>query len=255
MDKSTENKNNEWFKDQMFWDKFAPFMFYQKRMEKSSEEVGNIIDLLDIQTSDKILDLCCGKGRHSLELARRGYYVDGVDLTRSYLNEAEKQKKEEKLDKVNFICSDMRDFSKPNTYDIALNMYTSIGYFGEVADDKKALENIYTSLKTGGKVIIETMGREILTRIFLKNNWVEMDGMFFLQERTPLEAWALMKNRWILIKDGEIFERNFTHRLYSATELRLLLESVGFGKTIAYGSFLGEDYDQYANRLVVVAYK
>ena len=84
----------------------------------------NIVSLLKIDPGASILDLCCGPGRHSLELSRRGFSLTGVDRTKSYLEKARKQAETEGL-KVEFIQEDMRSFCKSNTFDVVINLFTS----------------------------------------------------------------------------------------------------------------------------------
>ena len=93
-----EAQTKTWYEDESFWKTFAPEMFNQERLDVTVEEIDQIIKILDIKKGAKILDLCCGIGRHSLELARRGYRIVGVDLTEEYLAKARKQAESEEYD-------------------------------------------------------------------------------------------------------------------------------------------------------------
>ena len=75
-----------WHEQDQFWE-MVP-LFGPDRLEMAPEEVEGVISLLGIEPGASVLDLCCGVGRHSLELARRGYRVTGVDRTASYLQTA-----------------------------------------------------------------------------------------------------------------------------------------------------------------------
>jgi SAM-dependent methyltransferase len=76
---------NAWHEQDAFWEKWAPIMFHERRWEKTAEEVANIISLLNIGEATSVLDLCCGPGRHSLELARQGFSVTAVDMGKEVL--------------------------------------------------------------------------------------------------------------------------------------------------------------------------
>lgn len=149
----------------------------------------------------------------------------------------------------------MRDFKRPGSFDIVLNLFTSFGYFEDPEDDRKVIENIYESLKPGGKALLEMMGKEVLARIFRERDWGEEDGHLLLQERKLSQNWGWIEVRWILIKDNRRIEHNMSHRLYSAVELSSLLAKVGFSNIQVYGDLEGNEYNQQAKRLLMIAQK
>jgi SAM-dependent methyltransferase len=243
-----------WYEDEAFWETWAPFMFSKERWQGTPEEVENLINLLGIEPNAKVLDLCCGPGRHSLEFARRGFSVTGVDRTKKYLEDARKSAEKEGL-KVDFVQKDMREFRKPRTFDLAINLLTSFGFFEDQGDDEKVAKNVLASLKDGGAFVIEMMGKEILARIFRERDWQEVEGAIMLEERKVSKDWNWMENRWILLKGGQTQEFRFSLRPYSAAELTRLLTECGFAQTEVYGNLAGAPYDHKAKRLVVVARK
>jgi SAM-dependent methyltransferase len=243
-----------WHEEDSFWIKFAPVLFHQKRLEKTKEEVDNILSLLKIKPDASVLDLCCGPGRHSLELARMGFSVTGVDRTKIYLEKARKLAKKENL-KAEFIQKDMRKFHKSNTFDVCINLFTSFGYFKEAKDDKKVLKNVFRSLKKKGVFLIDTMGKEVLARIFRERDWYEINGNIMLEERKVCQDWSWIQSRWILIKNGKKVEHQISLRLYSAAEFSSLLKECGFNSIDVYGDLVGAPYDHTAKRLVLVAHK
>jgi SAM-dependent methyltransferase len=251
MDKT---KKKSWYEQDGFWETFAPAIFTTERILSASQEAGQIASLLKLQPGVSICDLCCGVGRHSLELGRQGYCVTGVDRTGLYIEQARKKADERQLN-IRFVQEDMKSFCEPNTFDVVINVLTSFGYFEDPADDKRVLENVYKSLKDGGKFLIDIMGKEVLARIFQERRWQEEDGLIILEEAKVAEDWGRIDSRWIIIKDGKRDERRFSLRLYSAAELSELLKSCGFGTVKIYGDLSGSPYDQTAKRLVVIAHK
>ncbi|MHA2315746.1 MAG: class I SAM-dependent methyltransferase, partial [Candidatus Hermodarchaeia archaeon] len=99
----TEEK--PWHEQDSFWETFAPVIFNKKVILAAPQEVEQLTNLLNLQQDSIICDMCCGVGRHSLELARRGFKVTGVDRTRSYLQEAKKKADAEGLD-IHFVNED-----------------------------------------------------------------------------------------------------------------------------------------------------
>lgn len=243
-----------WHEDDMFWETWGPVMFSQQRLADSPAEVERIVSLLGIRPGACVLDLCCGVGRHSLELARRGFDVTGVDRTRRYLDQASEQADKEGL-KIEFVQDDMRTFCRPDTFDAVINMFTSFSYFEDPEEDRQVVVNVYRSLISGGVFLLETMGKEILARIFLERNWHEENGVLILEERKVSRNWGWMENRWIMFKDDKRTEFKVTHRLYSATELAAVLAGCGFTQVDVYGDLEGGAYDQTAKRMVVVGHK
>lgn len=244
----------QWFEKNDFWERWASVLFPEERWEKAPEEVDNLISRLGISPGSTLLDLCCGPGRHALEFARRGFSVVGVDRTEIYLKKARNLAETEGLD-LELVQEDMRAFCRPDSFDAAINLFTSFGFFEDSKDDELVAKNVHASLKDGGHFLMDTMGKEILARIFRERDWYDLDGAMMLEERRVAQNWSWIENRWILVKDGKADEFEFGFRLYSAAEISALLRSGGFEGIEIYGDLAGAPYDHEANRLVVVARK
>jgi SAM-dependent methyltransferase len=243
-----------WYQDDHFWKVVEPMLFGKKRVADAGTEVDQLTKLLKLESPAKVLDLCCGPGRHSLELARRGFNVTGVDRTGVYLRRAQKQAAGEGL-KIEFVQEDMRQFCRPKAFDLTLNLFTSFGYFKSPAEDRRVLVNVHKSLKPGGRLVMDLMGKEIIARIFRERDWREEDGMLILEERCISQDWSWIDNHWILVRGDKRDEFHVSHRIYSAAELTELLKECGFKKVQIYGNLAGAPYDHMAERLVVVARK
>jgi len=257
--------NTEWFKDSEFWEQYAPIMFDDAHWKEVPAVADAITRLAkfdfygetskpQINVNPKVLDLCCGFGRISAELARRGFSVTGVDITGSYLQTAKEEAGFEKLN-IEYIKADAREFVRKDFFDLAVNLYISFGYFEDQKDDLLMVRNAYESLKSGGSFIIETLGKEIAVRDFVDREWFERAGFMVLTEYETLDSWTFLKNRWILIKDGKKIERVFSQRLYSASELRSLLLEAGFSKVDIYGDWDESPYGKSAAKLIVIGRK
>jgi len=257
--------NTEWFNDSDFWEQYAPIMFddaHWKEVPAVADAITRLANFdfygetskTQISSNPKVLDLCCGFGRMSAELARRGFSVTGVDITESYLQTA---KEDADLDKLNieYIKADAREFVRPDYFDLAVNLYISFGYFEKREDDLLVARNAYKSLKSGGSFIIETLGKEIAVRDFVEREWFERAGFMVITQYESLDSWTFLKNRWILIKDGKKIERVFAQRLYSASELRTLLLEAGFSKVDIFGDWDESPYDRRAAKLIVIGRK
>ena len=131
----TKRRKKEWFDNDAFWRELYPFMFPEQRFTKTREQIEKVLALT--QPSVKTaLDLCCGPGRCSIALAQHGFTVTGVDKTK-YLLARARSKARAKKAKIEWVQIDMRDFIRADTFNLALSMYTSFGYF-----DDKNIESI-----------------------------------------------------------------------------------------------------------------
>jgi SAM-dependent methyltransferase len=259
----------EWFNDEKFWSGFAPVMFDEARWAELSPVADGVTRMARLGLYDRgaaetagaaggcpprLLDLCCGFGRLTLEFAARGFACTGVDITTAYLETAREDAAAENLD-IEFVRADMRDFVRPRAFDVAVNLYISFGYFADPRDDRRVLLNMYESLKSGGALIIETLGKEIAVRDFVRSEWFRRAGYMVLTEYSPVDSWEGLQNRWILIGEGTRREKVFTQRLYAATELRALLLEAGFARVEIYGGWDESPYDDRAEKLILVGRK
>ncbi|HEX5135915.1 MAG TPA: methyltransferase domain-containing protein [Planctomycetota bacterium] len=239
-----------WFEDPAFWDDFKGAVFHARRLAQTPAEVDALVKLLDLEPPARILDLACGIGRHSAELARRGFAVTGVDLHDPHLAEARV-----KAPEVEWIRADMRAFRRPGAFDAVLNLYTSFGYFDDPADDLRVARNALESLKSpGGAFVIEMKGKEILAKEYQERRWIELeDGSSLLSRLTVENGWRTVRDDWVLLKGGERREGHFKTRLYAATELERLLLDAGFSDVALHGWLDGRPYGPGSPRLVAVA--
>jgi SAM-dependent methyltransferase len=244
----------DWFKDKEFWVDLCPFLFPESRYEDAPNEV----DLILSQVAKPVrsaLDLCCGPGRHSIALAKRGIEVTAVDLTSHYLESARESARERGVE-VEWVHADMRDFARPEAYDLALLMFTSLGFFDDQEDDRKVLRNTCGCLKPGGTLVLDQVGKEWLAERFQETASDELaDGSILVRRHKIVDGWRRIRNDWILIKDGRAKTFAFTLRIYSGDELTRELLDAGFRSVDLYGNLEGGEYTTGAQRLVAIAVK
>jgi len=246
-----------WFDDDHLWNAISRFLFTDERCGNATGgEVDAIVKLLDVSHPAQILDLCCGVGRHSLELAARGFAVTAVDRTAAYLERARRSAAGKNL-AIEFVQASMGEFRRPGAFDAAINMFTSFGYFASDDEELAVLTNVFESLKSGGRLMIDVLGKEVICRRFQPRSWQPSpDGTaFLLEERKVRSGWAAIENRWIVFDETGKHEFHFDLRVYSGRELEQLLVQAGFREVALYGNLNGGLYDHEAERLVAVARK
>jgi SAM-dependent methyltransferase len=248
----------DWFNDTDFWNEFAPLMFDEARWAEVPFVADGIFELSGIndrlKSEAKIVDLCCGMGRISNELARRGFSVTGVDITKSYLDAAIEDAKAENLS-VEYIHQDIRNFKRAEHFDLALNLYNSFGYFDNSEDDLLFIKNAFESLQNGGVFIIELLGKEIAARDFIEGEAFDRAGFVVATEYKILGNWEEIQNIWTISNEKFRAQKVFKHRLYAATELKAMLLKTGFSTVTIYGGWDGIPYDENAQILIVAAQK
>lgn len=253
------NNDTDWYAREAFWTQYKPLMFDHDRMADTGREVDLLLGITGLVPGSSLLDLCCGEGRHDLELARRGFTVTGVDLTDAYLAKGKSDAQREQLN-VEFIRGDVRDFRRDNSFDLVFNWFTSFGYFDDPDDDERMIHNAFASLRSGGRLVIETLGKESVCLNFKEREWFQRDGYLILLEYRLVEACTRLENRWLFYPDkpepsAKMTEARFSVRLYSAEEMCVLLGRAGFGRMRFYGDIEGNPYDHKAKTMIVVAEK
>ncbi len=199
-----------------------------------------------------VLDVPCGFGRHSIPLAAAGYRVTGVDRSQPLLDEARRRAGHARWPKL--VRADYRELPFADaSFDAALNLFTSLGYLGD-EEDARALAEIGRVLRPGGRLVIETMHRDLLVRGFQERDWRLLgEGRLLLEQRTFDPASGLTQTTQTLIDAaGERESRTFSIRVYSATELLAMLEAAGFAEARCLGDLDGAAFAP-ETRLVVVA--
>jgi SAM-dependent methyltransferase len=241
-----------WYANPEFWARFAPVMFDERRWAEVPAVVSEVEGLAKPPKGGAVLDLCCGPGRHALEFARRGYAVTAVDLQAAYLSAAAESARDEGL-VLELVRSDAREFARPGAFDLALNLYTSFGYFESPEEDARMLRAAREALKPGGVLVMEFAGKECVARDFVEGEWYELGGATVLTEYAVLDGFKRLRNRWIVIDAEGRHEAVFDRRLYSGAELEAALRAAGFNDVALYGSTTGIPYDHKALSLVAVA--
>jgi len=244
----------EWFENEEFWTDLFPYMFPAERFSAAADQVSEILALAQFKKK-RVLDLCCGPGRHSVELARRGLAVTGVDRSSFLLKRARELAVEAQV-RVEWVMDDMRRFKRPRAFDLACSLFTSFGYFKDEEDDLRVLRNVAESLTSGGVFVIDVLGKELLARRWENARYTEYPDGTVRVERPQLRGdWSRLRNDWTLIRKGRSKTFRFEHSIYSGRELKDRLLACGFDDAQLYGDLQGTAYGLDSPRLIAVARK
>jgi SAM-dependent methyltransferase len=241
-----------WFENEDFWRDLYPYMFPVERLAAAPEQIAQILALTGVR-SGHVLDLCCGPGRHSIEFARQGFFVTAVDRT-SYLLDRARAHAAAEAPSIEFVRADMREFLRSATFDLAVNLFTSFGYFEDPDDELRVLRNVRQSLRPGGIFVMELLGKEYLAAHWVNARCLDFaDGTVLVQRARVAHEWTRVFCDWTVIKDGRALTHHFDHTIYSGRELKDLLLRSGFSQVRLYGDLRGSPYGVDAQRLIAVA--
>ncbi|MEZ4886239.1 MAG: class I SAM-dependent methyltransferase [Chitinophagales bacterium] len=246
---------NNWWKD-YFLDAWPKIQHFIKGEENTYLETNYIEGILEEKKYKHILDVPCGTGRIALELAERGYTTCGLDFNKKNIEEAQKSSVQKELpQQTEWICGDMREIPFKNTFDAAVCIFGSFGYFDDI-DNRKFLQSVYDSLKPGGSFLLETHTLETMLPIFTHQDFWRFEDCWVLDERNFNIPESRIESTWTTIQDGgQQLQHKSSVRIYSYRELTTLLKSVGFKHFSAEGSFEAEEFELGAERLLLLAEK
>ena len=249
-------EQNAWYVS-FFGEDYLNIYHHTLTAERTEKEVAFAARKLDLDGGARVLDLCCGHGRHSVLLAKRGYKVTGLDLSQSYLDLAQRAASDGKV-AIDTVLADMREIPFNDYFDAAINMYSSFGYLESEVEDLKVLESISGSLKRGGRLLLDMLNREWAVANYIQNDWhSETDGTLYVERRTLDLASSRMRVRFIIVGPDGDHHDSIGHdiRLYTLTEMTRLLARAGFGAIEVSGGFDDERYGIESRRMILCARK
>jgi ubiquinone/menaquinone biosynthesis C-methylase UbiE len=203
------------------------------------------------------LDLCCGTGRHSIILRRKGWNIIGLDLSKNLLTIAKRNMKDEKVD-LPLVRADMRCFPfGDQVFDAVICMFTSFGYLPSEDEDIKSFKEIRRVLRKNGKFLLDVANENHVIKVFKETEWAEY-GPFYMVEKRSLDLQeSRLMSQWTLIRKDTKEARSLQHnvRLYSFQRLKQMLNKAELTVKEVYGSYDRKKFGSDSTRLIVKAEK
>ncbi len=212
----------------------------------TEQEVAFILRECALKKGDNLLDFGCGQGRHSLDLAKSGIRVTGIDYVEKNIEIANKRKEEQHIEQAEFLVGDCRDIELENRADAAVCLYDVVGTYADNDENVKILKNIFKHLKPGGIALISVMNYE-LTLAQAKYKFIlkhDPNALLLLQPSNIMESTGNIFNPDFYLVDTEtrvIYRREqFKHgralpvelivrdRRFTAEEIKKMCQDVGF---------------------------
>jgi ubiquinone/menaquinone biosynthesis C-methylase UbiE len=221
----------------------------------TEKEVAFIKDVLE--RKGKVLDLCCGTGRHSVILSQHGWSMLGLDLSKNLLIIAKQNMRQNAVD-FPLIRADMRYFPFRNkVFKAAVNMFTSFGYLPSEKEDLKCLYEVQRTLMENGDFLIDVVNKEYVAKIYKERDWAEYEPFYLLETRVLDVRKSMLLSEWTIIKknNGEIRHIQHNLRLYGFSKLRQMLNKAGLRIKEVYGGYDKRKFSQNASRMTLLAQK
>ncbi|CAM3143961.1 methyltransferase domain-containing protein [Paenibacillus taichungensis] len=242
----------EWY-EKSFGEDYL-LVYKHRDVQGAYQEVHKMINWLKLQPKSKVLDLCCGMGRHSLALADAGFQVTGIDLSDVLLREARNMDTEHR---VEWYHADMRELPLKGGFDAVVNLFTSFGYFREDGEQLRVLRAIRRMLKPGGSYIIDFMNTAYVTRHLVQHSTRESEGQN-IEEFRKIQDGFVQKEIHITDTASGQKPRIYQERvkLYTREQLRDLLHEAGLMVDQVHGGYDEEKYDEQTSpRMIFVGHR
>jgi SAM-dependent methyltransferase len=240
-----------WYKD---WFRDANYRtVYEHRDEQEAEAAIELVErTIGHDTRRRVLDLACGSGRHALSFARRGYSdVTGIDLSPTLLAEARHSAEFEGLP-VKFLERDMRDIPEER-FDLALNLFTSFGYFDSDDDNAAVIEAVASHLSPGGYFVIDFFNSKWLRSHYIARDERNLPSGSRLEQTRWIENGRIEK-RLIIRERAEAQEYIESVRLFELSDFEAMFAKSGLRLTQTFGGYTGEPFvAELSHRLIMFA--
>ena len=212
--------------------------------------IDNITDFLKLNQGVKCWDLCCGKGRHSIYLNKKGYKVIGTDLSVQSISEASMSANSA----LEFYSHDMRKLFRTNYFDVVFNLFTSFGYFDKRQDDLNVFTSVAKALKPGGLFVFDFLNAEHVKKNIATNDVKTEDNIEFTITKT-LENNTVVKS--IEFTDNGVnyhFEERV--KLFDKLYFESLARDCGLNILNTFGNYNLDEFElSQSPRLILVLQK
>ncbi len=239
----------EWFEE--WFDAPHYHILYKKHDEKEAHlALDHLLAALHLQGGEYILDIACGKGRHSRYLAEKGFEVIGLDLSPKSIAYARKFEH----DHLHFYQHDMRRLFRTNYFDAVMNMFTSFGYFASDLEHLRSIQNMAKALKPGGVLLIDFFNAIWVRQHLVAEEVKTIDQVEFHLQKHLDDKYVYKSVEFEA--DGVAHQFREQVRLFELADFERLFEQSGLRLLNTYGGYdLGAFDPVRSQRLILVAQK
>lgn len=243
MSKSTKQWYASWFDTPYYH-----ILYKDRDYTEAQVFMDNLTNYLNIPQEGKILDLACGKGRHSVYLNTLGYNVTGVDLSEKSIAYAKQFEKEN-------LKFNVHDMSKPypESFDAVFNLFTSFGYFEDEACNLKTIASIKAELNTFGFGVIDFMNVNYVLEHLVAEDIKTVEGIDFHQKRSLKDGYIVKDISFDA--DGEFFQFQERVKAFTLEDFEILFEKAGVYLLDVFGDYKLRKYHSKTSERLIMIFK
>ncbi len=233
----------EWF--QSWFDSEYYHILYRDRDYTEAERfIQNLFKYFHFEDSKRVLDLACGKGRHSKTMNELGHFVTGVDLSKNSIDSAKRFSN----DTLEFYEHDMRQVFRENFYDLVVNLFTSFGYFDDPIENEKVLNNVHVNLKPRGIFVLDYLNPGYVKKGLVAKTTKSIDGINF-EITKKIEDSVVYKNISFKV-NGKDHHHQERVRLFDQRDFMNMFERQNFKLLECWGNYDLDEYELFSPRQI-----
>lgn len=237
----------DWFKA-WFNTPYYHTLYKNRDNSEAKAFIENIIDYLHLEKGAKVMDLACGKGRHSITLNENGLDVIGLDLS----DESIAYAKQFENDKLAFDVHDMREIYKADYFDVIFNLFTSFGYFDDENDNFRVFDAVKKQLKANGTFVFDYLNAEKIVANLIPYEEKEIDGIIFKISKSITEN-QFIKKEIDFYADGQDWHFEEYVKVLYKKDFEQLIKQTDFKTKAVFGNYKLESFDaENSDRLILI---
>lgn len=227
------NESTQWWQE-FFDGLWGEFHVSHMSEQDYTQQVARMMPLLDLGQGTRLLDIPCGIGGQAVALAEQGCEVTGVDLHEGLLKVAGERANEAGVN-VTLVQQDMRRYDGEASFDAAICLWGSFGYFDEKGNLAQ-LEAVCRSLRPGGRFLLECFPLETIVGHFQPRDWRRGGDVMAVEDRSWIAATSSVRSKWTFTGHGRVEEKESVMRMYTVRELGELFRRAGFAQPVFFDS-------------------
>ena len=241
-------QNAEWYVD-WFNSPYYHLLYNHRNYQEANHFMEMLCSHLKLRPHARIWDLACGKGRHAISLNKMGYDVTGTDLATNSIEEASKHANST----LEFEVHDMREPYRVAYFDAVFNLFTSIGYFSNEADNYLVFGHVAKSLKPEGEFVVDFFNAQKVRRTYVKEYTEHRDKLDF-RIRKRIEDHKIIK-RIEFTDKGKTYFFEESVALLERNDFEDFAKKAGLKVVSEFGNYHLEPFDQQTSDRLVLVFK
>lgn len=250
MSSKTARVDEDWYKD-AFGDMYQ-IVYAHRTIEAAEPESHFAVEQLGLKSDDRVLDLCCGNGRHMAHLLKVTSHVTGLDYSPQLLDLA----KNNLGSSVHLIRADMRNIPYTSCFDIVTSFFTSFGYFFSDDENAQVVHEVARALKPCGRFFVDYLNGSQVKKSLVPDSLREYHDYQIIETRWLSDNDGRVNKSTVVMKDDtKAHESSESVRLYSQDDMVGMLGNAGLITDRVFGNYDGSALDENQPRMIIIGHK